>query len=147
VKLSTKSRYGLRAMLFLSITQRDGVVMTREIAERQNLPETYLEQLMLALRKAGLLSSVRGAKGGYMLARRPDDITLAQIVVALEGRLNIADCADVPNCCISPEACALKDVFAEVNSTLYNALDSITLSDLARRQQSRELAATPMYFI
>jgi Rrf2 family protein len=147
MKLSTKSRYGLRAMLFLAIAHRDGVIMTREIAERQNLPETYLEQLMLSMRKAGLLSSVRGAKGGYMLAQRPEDITLAKIVVALEGSLNVADCADSPNCCLTSEACALKDVFMEVNNALYNTLDGISLSDLAHRQQIRELATTPMYFI
>ena len=147
MKLSTKSRYGLRAMLFLALTRREGVVMTREIAEGQNLPETYLEQLMLSMRKAGLVSSVRGAKGGYMLAKRPEDITLAHIVVALEGSLNIADCADVPNCCTMPDSCALKDVFAEVNDALYSALDDISLADLVRRQQKKELAATPMYFI
>jgi Rrf2 family protein len=121
--------------------------MTREIAERQNLPETYLEQLMLAMRKAGLLSSVRGAKGGYMLAKRAEDISLASIVVALEGALNIADCADVPNCCITPESCALKDVFAEVNQALYDAFERISLADLAHRQQSKDLESTPMYFI
>lgn len=147
MKLSTKSRYSLRAMLHLALNQRAGVVMAREIAECQNLPETYLEQLMLALRKAGLVSAIRGAHGGYMLARRPEAITLAQIVVALEGSLSIADCCDVPNCCMDPVTCALKDVFDEVNSTLYGAFDSLTLADLARRQQMKELAEAPMYYI
>lgn len=147
MKLSTKSRYGVRAALFLALAQQDGVVMTHEIAERQRLPETYLEQLMLAMRKAGLLSSVRGAKGGYMLAKHPDEITLAQIVISLEGSLNIADCADVPSCCENPAACALKEVFSEINQTLFKSLEGITLGDLARRQRSKELAATPMYFI
>lgn len=147
MKLSTKSRYSLRAMLYLALNQRTGVVMAREIAERQNLPETYLEQLMLALRKAGLVSAIRGAHGGYMLARKPEEITLAQIVVALEGSLSIADCCDVPNCCMDPVTCALKDVFDEVNGKLYGAFDGLTLADLARRQQIKELAEAPMYFI
>ena len=147
MKLSTKSRYSLRAMLHLALTQTDGVVMAREIAERQNLPETYLEQLMLALRKAGLVSAIRGARGGYMLARRPEDITLAQIVVALEGTLSIADCCDVPNCCIDPVCCALKDIFDDVNGALYAAFDRVTLAELARRQRAKELAEAPMYYI
>ena len=147
MKLSTKSRYSLRAMLHLALNQTDGVVMAREIAERQNLPETYLEQLMLALRKAGLVSAIRGARGGYMLARRPEDITLAQIVVALEGTLSIADCCDVPNCCIDPVSCALKDIFDDVNSALYGAFDCVTLAELARRQRTKELAEAPMYYI
>ena len=147
MKLSTKSRYSLRAMLYLALNQRTGVVMAREIAECQNLPETYLEQLMLALRKAGLVSAIRGAHGGYMLARKPEAITLAQIVVALEGSLSIADCCDVPNCCVNPATCALKDVFDEINGTLYTAFNSLTLADLARRQQVKEQAEAPMYFI
>ncbi len=147
MKLSTKSRYSLRAMLHLALNQREGVVMAREIAEHQNLPETYLEQLMLALRKAGLVSAIRGAHGGYMLARKPDAITLAQIVVALEGSLSIADCCDVPNCCVDPVTCALKDVFDEVNHALFTTFDSLTLADLARRQQMKELAEAPMYYI
>ncbi len=147
MKLSTKSRYSLRAMLHLARHQRAGVVMAREIAERQNLPETYLEQLMLSLRKAGLVSAIRGAHGGYMLARKPDQITLAQIVVALEGTLSIAECCDVPNCCVDPVTCALKDVFDDVNTRLFDSFNEITLAELAHRQQVKELAEVPMYFI
>jgi len=134
-------------MLHLALHQGAGVVMAREIAERQNLPETYLEQLMLSLRKAGLVSAIRGAHGGYMLARRPEEITLAHIVVALEGSLSIADCCDVPNCCMDPVTCALKDVFDEVNNTLFNSFHEISLADLARRQQEKELAEAPIYYI
>lgn len=134
-------------MLHLALSRKEGVVMAREIAECQNLPETYLEQLMLALRKAGLVSAIRGAHGGYMLARKPEEITLAHIVVALEGSLSIADCCDVPNCCVEPVTCALKEVFDEVNSKLYGAFNGITLADLARRQQLKELAEAPMYYI
>lgn len=147
MKLSAKSRYGLRAMLFLAATQREGVIMAREIAERQNLPETFLEQLMLAMRKANLLTSVRGARGGYMLAKKPEHITLAQIVIALEGSLNMADCADGTHCCNERGACALKEVFQEIDHILFIALDNITLQDLARRQQNQNEMASPMYFI
>ncbi len=147
MKLSTRSRYGLRAMLVLAMHEGDDPLMTKEIAERQNLPATYLEQLMLTLRKAGLVTATRGAKGGYVLARNAEDVTLAEIVECLEGPLDIADCVDVPNCCVEPDACALKDVFAEANQALFNVFQSFTLSRLANDQRARELAKTPMYFI
>ncbi len=147
MKLSTKSRYSLRAMLHLALYQKDSVIMAREIAEQQNLPENYLEQLMLSLRRAGLVSAMRGSRGGYLLARPPEAITLANIVEAVEGSLSIADCSDVPNCCAVPETCALKDVFDEINSKLYGAFSGITLSDLACRHRVKEIAEAPMYYI
>ncbi len=121
--------------------------MAREIAETQNLPLTYLEQLMLALKKAGLVLAIRGAHGGYMLARAPSEITLAQIVEALEGPLHVADCANVPNCCEDPQACVLKEIFHEINTALYEAFDQITLADFASRHRLKTSANGPMYFI
>ena len=147
MKLSTRSRYGLRAMLALVIHEGDGPMMTKEIADKQNLPATYLEQLMLALRKAGLVNATRGAKGGYVLARGPERISLAQIIEALEGTLDIADCADVPSCCLDPNACALKDVFAEANKALYDVFDRVSIAELAERQRAKEGAGAGMYVI
>lgn len=147
MKLSTKSRYGLRAMLVLAIRNDDEPIMTKEIAEAQNLPATYLEQLMLALRKANLVNATRGAKGGYKLARKPEQISLAQIIEALEGDLDIANCADVPSCCIDPSACALKDIFDEANKTLYGYFDRISLAELVERQRAKEGSGDGMYFI
>ena len=147
MKLSTRSRYGLRAMLVLAMHEGDDPLMTKEIAERQNLPATYLEQLMLTLRKAGLVVATRGAKGGYALAKDPAKMTLAEIVESLEGPLDIADCADVPSCCFEPNACALKDVFAQANNALYDVFQSHTLASLAESQRTSEAANTPMYFI
>ena len=102
---------------------------------------------MLTLRKAGLVHATRGAKGGYVISRNPDTISLAEIVEALEGPLDIADCADVPNCCLSPDACALKDVFAEANQALYDIFDRVSLAELAERQRLTEPASPSMYFI
>ena len=147
MKLSTRSRYGLRAMLVLAMHQGNDPLMTKEIAERQNLPATYLEQLMLTLRKAGLVVATRGAKGGYALARQAEDVTLAEIVESLEGPLDIADCADVPNCCFEPDSCALQEVFAQANQALFDVFQSYTLAKLAQDQAARELIKAPMYFI
>ncbi|MCL4500076.1 MAG: Rrf2 family transcriptional regulator [Chloroflexi bacterium] len=147
MKLSTRSRYGLRAMLVLAMHESDEPMMTKEIAEKQNLPATYLEQLMLTLRKAGLVLATRGAKGGYVLARDPRTISLAQVVEALEGPLDIADCADVPNCCQDPSACALKEVFTEANKALYDVFDHMSLAELAENQRAKQVSRTEMYYI
>lgn len=147
MKLSTRSRYGLRAMLVLAMHEGDEPMMTKEIGERQNLPVTYLEQLMLALRKAGLVNATRGAKGGYVLARDPGKISLAEIVEVLEGPLDIADCADVPNCCQVPEICAFKDVFVRANKALYDVFDSMNLAQIAEEQRNKIASHLDMYYI
>ena len=147
MKLSTRSRYGLRAMLVLAQYVGDEPVMTKDIADKQNLPVTYLEQLMLTLRKAGLVVATRGAKGGYVLSRSADDMTLCDIVEALEGPLDIADCVDVTNCCQTPDSCALKEVFMEANDSLRYVFSKRTLAQLAEDQRLRDAAGTSMYFI
>jgi len=123
-----------------------GPVMTRKIAERQNLPEPYLEQLMMALKRAGILKAVRGAHGGYMLARSASDISTAEIIRALEGELAIADCDDA-NCCSSPDMCAIKDLFDTANSALATTFGSVSLAELASRQTGKESSAPVMYHI
>ncbi|MEN6371465.1 MAG: Rrf2 family transcriptional regulator [Armatimonadota bacterium] len=147
MKLSTRSRYGLRAMLVLAMHEGSEPVMTKEIGEKQNLPVTYLEQLMLTLRKAGLVNATRGAKGGYVLSRNAKNISLAEIIEALEGPLDIADCADVPNCCQVPEACAFKDVFAKANKALYDVFDQISLAKIAEEQKNKTATQAGMYYI
>ncbi len=147
MKFSTRSRYGLRAMLVLAQNEGGGSVMNKEIAEKQNLPITYLEQLMLTLRKAGLVIATRGAHGGYVLSKEAKDIPLADIVQALEGPLDIADCADIPNCPMDAGACAIRDVFSEANKALYDVFRGISLADLAYRQRLKEQSSEPMYFI
>jgi Rrf2 family protein len=147
MKLSTKSKYGIRAMLVLATSPVGEVIMAKRIAEVQQLPETYLEQLMLILRKAELVIALRGAKGGYMLARSPKSITLAEVVEALEGPVDIADCANVPNCSAPMDACALQEVFARVNDAILGELKSATLASLAERQTTLEHASSLMYYI
>jgi len=134
-------------MLVLAMHEGEDPVMTKEIAEKQNLPATYLEQLMLTLRKAGLVQATRGAHGGYVLARDPRRISLAEIVEALEGPLDIADCADVPNCCEDPTTCALKEVFTAANKALYDSFARVSIAQLAQDQKSRQSSTVGMYHI
>ena len=134
-------------MLVLALSEREGPLMTGRIAEEEALPAAYLEQLMMTLRKAGLVTATRGQHGGYELARDPRDISLAQIIEALEGPLEIADCSDVPSCCRDPRECALKEVFDEANRALYEVFDKTSLAELAERQRAKQPARSPMYFI
>jgi Rrf2 family cysteine metabolism transcriptional repressor len=147
MKLSTRSRYGLRAMLVLALHVGDEPVMTKDIAEKQNLPATYLEQLMLTLRKSGLVLATRGAKGGYLLSQNSRDINLAKIIEALEGPIDIADCADIPNCCSDPDNCAIKEIYSAANKALYEVFAKITLEQLAEKQKAKGAIPLEMYYI
>ena len=147
MKLSTRSTYGMRAMLALAGHAGQGPMMVREIAEQQALPATYLEQLMVLLRKSSLVTATRGAHGGYLLARSPREMTMAEIIEALEGPLSLADCPHGSGCCGRPEQCALHDVWDEASRTLHQLFAGITLADLLHRQNEKEANSVLMYNI
>ena len=131
MKLSTRGRYGLKAMFQLAIHYGEGPIPLKSIADEQNLSENYLEQLVSVLRREGLLNSVRGAQGGYMLAKSPIDITVGNILRALEGNLAPVDCV------ISEEyegekeeSCVTKLVWERIRDSIDEVVDSITLQDM-----------------
>ena len=131
MKLSTKGRYGVRAMFDLALHQGDGPIPLRSIAERQNISEHYLEQLVSTLRNEGFVESVRGAHGGYMLAKKPDEITIGHIIRALEGPITLSDCVsgEESNCERSPN-CVVELIWNQVKDGIDEVLDSITLEDI-----------------
>lgn len=133
MKLSTKGRYGVMAMLDLALHNSEGQVPLKSIAERQAISENYLEQLFALLRKAGLVNSIRGAMGGYMLAESADKITVGSILRALEGSLAPVDCVveDEPALCSKSGCCATKVVWEKIRDSINEVVDSITLEDLA----------------
>ena len=147
MKLSTRSRYGLRAMMAMAMNTGNAQMMAKEIAEKQSLPLTYLEQLMVALRKAGLVNATRGAKGGYLLARKSEEISLSDIIEALDGPISIADCSDIANCCLDTEMCSLREVFDGANELLQTYFHDISLAELVERQKARETPRAAMYYI
>ena len=147
MKLSTRSTYGMRAMLALAIHYGQGSLMVKDIAEQQHLPATYLEQLMVPLRKSGLVSAVRGAHGGYTLSRPPLDITIAEIIEVLEGPLELAECPVGAGCCGQPETCALMDLWAEASKALVDVFAAITLAGMVERQRAKESSSVLMYSI
>ncbi len=132
MKLSTKGRYGLKAMFELSMHYGEGPVALKNIAENQKLSEYYLEQLFATLRKARLVTSVRGAQGGYMLASDPKNITVGDIIRVLEGPMVPSDCVikEEPAACERAEYCVTKVVWEKIRDSFNDVVDSITLGDM-----------------
>ena len=134
MKISTKGRYGLRAMMLLAEGYGKGPVLTSAIAEDQGISLKYLHALLAALRAAGLVRSLRGTGGGYMLSREPGKINLAQVVSALEGALVVADCVESEEICEQSAACVARAVWQELSRTIEEKLSGMTLRDLVERR-------------
>ena len=130
MKLSTRGRYGIHAMYDLAVHYGDGPQSIKMIAERQAIPEAYLEQLIALLRKAKLVISNRGAMGGYRLAHKPEEITVGQVLRALEGGLNLVECLTEEEQCGKSCACPSRVVWLKIQQGLSSIVDGITLKDM-----------------
>ena len=130
MKLSTRGRYGIHAMYDLAVNADGGPQPIKAIAERQGEPEAYLEQLIAMLKREGLVTSTRGAQGGYMLARRPEAITVGDVLRALEGGLNLVECLDEEETCGRTCACPSRVVWLKMRDGLNKIVDGITLKDM-----------------
>jgi Rrf2 family protein len=137
----------MRAMLALARAHGQGSTFLKDIVERENLPGTYLEQLMVPLRKAGIVQGVRGAKGGYTLSRPPAEIQVLSILEALEGPLNLAECPTGSGCCKKPEGCALQELWEQGSKALTDLYSGISLATLLERQQEKESEPSLNYSI
>jgi Rrf2 family protein len=138
LKLSTRGEYGVRAMLEIGLRQ-DKTVTVQEISSRQGISAKYLEHLLSALRKADLLTSERGPKGGYRLSRPAFQITLAEILVALEGGSSAVSClgneASSKNTCSWKEKCALQEIWININDGIMEMLSELTLEEICNKQK------------
>jgi len=133
MKLSSRTEYAVRAMAELALMHGSDPVSLREIAARQDIPEKYLEQLFRQLRKAGLINGVRGAQGGYSLAGKPSDITVGDIMRAVDGPIAVCSCAaegEGDDDCERKPHCAAHPVWARLQSGIVSILDSTTLYDM-----------------
>ncbi|MDD3340258.1 MAG: Rrf2 family transcriptional regulator [Lachnospiraceae bacterium] len=139
MKLSTKGRYGLRALIDLALYSEKEAVCIQSIATRQNISESYLEQLVRKLKKAGLVTSVRGAGGGYRLARPASEISVGDVLRALEGDLEAVTCmgTDAHGSCGSSDQCVTKYVWQRINDSITDAVDTMMLDQLV--EESRKL--------
>lgn len=146
MRISTKGEYGLRALFELAQHEGEGPLQSAVIAARQQIPENYLSQLLLTMRKAGLIHSIRGPQGGHLLARDPAAINLGEVLTALEGPLLPMECVDpdFTDCCML-EFCVIRDVWRDLKAATDDVLYSTTLADLLHNRQHREVEA--MYYI
>ncbi len=140
MRFSTRGHYGLKAMFDLAQHYGGAPVPLKSVAARQSLSVQYLEQLIAILRKAGLVKSVRGAQGGYMLARNPQEIKVGDVVRALEGPLAPVDCVHEidPKVCDQADDCITRIVWEKIRNSIAQVMDSITLADLCREAKERE---------
>ncbi len=135
MKISTKGRYALRLMLDLALNNTGEYITIKSIAARQEISEKYLEQIISLLNRAGYVKSVRGAQGGYKLAKEPVEYTVGMILRLTEGSLSPIDCLDDDtNDCSRCNRCVTKDVWKELYDAICNVVDNITLQNLVEKQ-------------
>ncbi len=135
MKVPMKVDYGVRALVELAQRYGSGSVQTVEIAERQSIPEPYLDQLLATLGKFGFIRSRRGPQGGHVLAKAPHEISLGMVMAGLEGTAAPLDCIDEPAECNLSRICAQREVWRSVEDAVQSVLNSTTIADLANRQE------------
>jgi Rrf2 family transcriptional regulator, iron-sulfur cluster assembly transcription factor len=141
MKLTTKGRYAVTAMLDLALHYDKGAVTLADIARRQGISLSYLEQLFAKLRRSGLVDSVRGPGGGYNLASAPSKITVAEIVVAINENIDATRCGGERNCNGEDQPCMTHQLWEELSGRIYEFLNSITLADLVSRPHVQQVAS------
>ncbi len=133
MKLSTRTRYGIRAILELAENHGKGLLQLKIIAGHQDISVKYLEQLMAMLKSAGFVRSVRGSKGGYILAKLPNQIKLNDVFNCLEGPVTTVECVENENYCARSADCVARGLWAQVQQAITAVLQSVTLQDLLDR--------------
>ncbi len=130
MKLSTRTRYGMRALLELALAYKMRPLQIKVMAERQNISNKYLEQLVAMLKTAGLVRSIRGPHGGYVLAAAPGEIKLSDIFRTLEGPMLTVECVKYENICPSHADCATRKLWVQIDNAILSVLENKTLQDL-----------------
>lgn len=146
MRVSTKTRYGLRFMIELGSNYGQGPVYMKDIARSQQISEKYLSQILITLKSAGLVDGFRGVHGGYILTRPPAEISVREIVQVLEGGLSLIECVQSPETCPRQTDCVSYDVWRKLGTVITETLDSITLEKLVAQQQKKGQFEL-MYFI
>jgi len=141
MKLSTRGRYSTRLMLELSLRFNTGPVLLKDISSSQDISLKYLGQLIIPLKIASLIKSTRGSHGGYFLARPPEKIKLSEILTAVEGSLDIAECIRSPEICYRSKNCAAREIWEKASKQFYDVFQSITLKDMLGKH--KKLAPKP----
>ena len=147
MKLSTKGRYGARLMLDLALHYGKGSLLLKDVAKRQEISEKYLGHLILPLKAAGLINATRGAHGGYTLAKPPQNITLEEVIRAVEGNLAVVECVSTPRICHRVDFCVTRDIWSLMSEKITEILDSTTLQDMVNRQGEKQRPHSLVYSI
>ena len=137
MKLSTRSRYGVRLMTALACASKDKPVFLKDIAAAEEISEKYLSLIVIPLRGAGLIKSRRGARGGYSLTKDPHDISLLNIIEALDGKVSLVSCVKHPSECNRALLCPTRDVWSHLGSQISDSFNSILLSQLADARNNK----------
>jgi Rrf2 family protein len=137
MKLSTRGRYGVRLMFDLALHYGDGPIYLKDIAKRQAISAKYLWQLINPLKITKLITSTRGAHGGYVLGKEPERISLKEILDVLEGSLCLVDCVDNPSICERASFCVTRDIWGEVSKDMRQKLENTTLATMVLKQQEK----------
>jgi len=132
MKLSTRTRYGVRLMLELASNKKNEPMLLREIANRQDISEKYLSQIIIPLKNSGLVNTYRGSQGGYLLSKPAESISLYEIVELLEGDLSLVDCVNFSHVCNRSAICPTRNIWSDMSNLLKNYLKEITLADIAK---------------
>ncbi len=143
LKLSTKGQYGVRAMFEIARSHSGGPVAIKEIAARQDVSVAYLEQILNTLRRTGLITSVRGPGGGYLLARQPEEISIGEILRGLDGPIALTACQDPMEGCVRADGCVTSLLWKALGEKIEGFLDAMTLRDLLAgddKQKQRDLS-------
>lgn len=137
MKLTTKSRYGTRLMLDMAEHYNQGPIRLGDIAKRQDISAKYLEQIIIPLKKAHYVASVRGPKGGHILAKPPEEISVGEIVALLEQGTSLVECSEHAEVCGRSATCPTRHLWREAAQAMFEKLRSITLADLVRMEKTR----------
>ena len=147
MKLSTRARYGVKALLDLAFHNGEGPILLKDVAQRQQISPMYLVHLINPLVVAGIIGSIRGAKGGIWLAKSPAAVKLSEVVQLLEGSIAPVECINNSECCSLSSTCAARDVWGELKKAMDGILESTTLQDLVERQKRKWQSPEEMYYI
>ncbi len=143
MRLTTKGRFAVTAMLDLALASGRTTVPLADISSRQKISLSYLEQLFAKLRRAGLVKSVRGPGGGYLLAKPLADVTVADIIIAVDEPIDATQCGGMENC-LDEHKCLTHDLWAKLNDHIFEYLRKVTLAELAAAQRAKQSGAAPL---
>ncbi len=144
MKFSTKTRYGTRILIDLALKANQGAIQVSKISASQKISAKYLEQILRTLKQAGIVKSVRGPKGGHLLAKDPDKIYLGQLVRLFEGQTELVQCVSSPENCEMAAQCLVRNAWQEATEVLYKKLDNISIANLIHCDTSNNQVATSM---